>query len=96
MVFRNSLQFLPPTLEQLAASLAKVNRGYFRNLHDVVNDLYPEADVELLEQIGIFCYDYLNFFSRFDELALLARKTLFNKLGGVTCLQADYAHAQHV
>ena len=29
MVFRDSLQFLPASLEQLAASLAKVSRGYF-------------------------------------------------------------------
>ena len=28
MVFRDSLQFFPATLKQLAASLAKVGRGY--------------------------------------------------------------------
>ena len=50
MVFRDSLQFLPAFLEQLEASLAKVGRGYFQNLPDVVTDVYPEADVELLER----------------------------------------------
>ena len=50
MVFRNSLQFLPASLKQLAATLAKVGRGYFQNLHDVVTDVYPEADFELLER----------------------------------------------
>ena len=29
MVFRDSLQFLPASLEQLVASLAKVGRKYF-------------------------------------------------------------------
>ena len=52
MVFRDSLQFLPASLEQLAASLVKVNRGYFQNRHDVFTDVYPEADAELLKRKG--------------------------------------------
>ena len=85
MVFRNSLQFLPASLEQLAASLAKVGRGYFQNLHDVVTDVYPEVDVEPLERKGVFCYEYLNSLARLDNLALPTRETFFNKLGGVEC-----------
>ena len=96
MVFRDSLQFLPASLEQLAVSLAKVGRGYFTNLHDVVTDVYPEVDVELLERSGVVCYDYLNSLARLDEPALPPREAFFNKLGGVECSQPDYAHAQHV
>ena len=96
IVFRDSLQFLPALLEQLAASLAKVGRGYFQNLHDVVTDAYSEADVELLKRKGVFCYDYLDSFTRLDEPALPPRKAFFNRLGGVEYSQADYAHAQHV
>ena len=96
MVFRDSLQFLPASLKQLAASLAKVDRKYFQNLHDVVTDVYPEAYVELVERKGVFCFDYLNFLARLDELALPPREAFFNKLGGMECSQADYAHAQHV
>ena len=55
MVFRDSLKFLPASLEQLAASLAKVGRAYFQILYYVVTDMYPEADVELLERKGVFC-----------------------------------------
>ena len=96
MVFWDSLQFLPASLEQLAASLAKVGRGYFQNLHDVVTDVYPEANVELLERKGVFCYDYLDSLVRFDEPALPPREAFFNKLGSVECSRADYVHAQHV
>ena len=70
MVFRDSLQFLPASLEQFATSLAKVGRGYFQNLHDVVTDVDPEADVELLERKGVFCYDYLDSLAQLDEPAL--------------------------
>ena len=48
MVFRDSLQFLPASLEQLTASLAKTGRGNFYNLYEVVAQIYPESDVELL------------------------------------------------
>ena len=96
MVFRDSLQFLPASLEQLAASHAKVGSGYFQNLHDVVSDVYPEADVKLLERKGVFCYDYLDSLARLDEPAQPPREALFNKLGNVECSQADYVHAQHV
>ena len=96
MVFRDSHQFLPASLEQLAALLGKVGRGYFQNLHDVVTDVYPEADVELLERKGVFYYDFLDSFTRLDEPAFPPRGAFDNKLGGVDCSQADYAHAQHV
>ena len=96
MVFRDSLQFLPASLEQLAASLAKVGRGYFQNLHDVVSDVYPKADVELLEGKGVFCYDYLDSLARLDEPALPPREAFFNKLGSIECSQVGYAHVQHV
>ena len=58
--------------------------------------MYPEADVKLLQQKGVFCYDYLNSLARIDELALPPREDFFNKLGGVECSQTDYAHASQV
>ena len=89
MVFRDSLQFLCAPLAQLAASLAKVSSGYFQNLHDVVTNVYSDADVELLERKRVFCYDHIDFFARLDEPALPPREALFNKLGNVECSQAD-------
>ena len=62
----------------------------------MVTDVYPEEDVELLERKRVFCYDYIDSFTRLDEPALPPREVFFNKLGGVECSQADYAHAQHV
>ena len=96
MVFRDSLQFLHSSLEQLVASLAKVGRGYFQNLHDVVTDVYPESDVELLELKTVFCYNNLDSLARLDEPRLPPREAFFNKLGNVECSQVDYAQAQNV
>ena len=58
--------------------------------------MYPGSDVELLERMGVFCYDYIDSFARLDELALPLREGSFNNLGGVECSEADYAHAQQV
>ena len=58
--------------------------------------MYPEADVELLERKRVFCYDYVDSLARLEEPALPPREAFANKLGGVECSQADYAHAQHV
>ena len=52
--------------------------------------------MELLERKGVFCYDYVDSYERFDEPALPPRAAFFNKLGGVECSEVDYAHAQQV
>ena len=45
MFFRDTLYFLPASLEQLTASLAKTGRKTFHNFHEVVSLIYPEWDV---------------------------------------------------
>ena len=52
--------------------------------------------MELLERRDDFCYDYVDSFARLDKPALPPRDAFFNMLGGVECLEADYAHAQQV
>ena len=96
MVFRDSLQFLTASREQLMTSFAMTGRGNFYNLHEVVPQIYLGSDVELLERKGVFCYDYIDSFARLDEPALPPRMAFFNQIGGVECSEADYAHAQHV
>ena len=82
-IFRDSLQFLPGSVEQLAASLAKVGREYFQNLYEVVTNVYPEADVEQLEWKAVFWYDYFAALAWLDERSIPHREAFFNKLGGV-------------
>ena len=96
MVFRDSLQFLPASLEQLVASLIKTGRDKFINLHKVVAKISPNSNVALLERKGVFCYDHINTFERLEEPALPNQEAFFNKLSGEECSEADYAHAQQV
>ena len=96
MVIRDSLQLLPASLEKLTASLTKTGLGNFSNLHEVVSQIYPGSDVELLERTGVFCYDYVDVFALLDEPALPQREAFFNKLKTVKCSEPDYAYDQQV
>ena len=62
----------------------------------MVRDVYPEANVELLERIKVFIDHYIDSYTRLDKLALPPQDAFFNKLGGVECSQVDYALAQNV
>ena len=95
MVFRDSLQFFPASLEQLVASLAKTGREKFINLHKVVAYMCPNSDVTLLERKVVFCYYYSDSFERLEEPELPYREAFFNQLSGEECSESDYAHAKH-
>ena len=54
IIFCDLLKVYSASLMQLAASLSKVGRDNFQNLHDGVTNVYPEANVELLERMEVF------------------------------------------
>ena len=99
IVFRDSLQFLTSSLDSLIKSLAKTGRQNFFLLHDTMRNFYPDATdemVQLIEQKGIFSYDYIDKFERLEETSLLHRDQFYNRLAGKNCSEADYARAQRV
>ena len=99
IVFHDSLQFLPSSLDSFVKSLAKTGRQNFFLLHDTMRNFYPEATdemIQLVEQKGVFCYDYIDKFERLDETSLLPREQFYNRLAGEDCFEADYARAQRV
>ena len=67
IVFRDSLQFIFSSLEALAGSLIKSGRKNFKHLHQVIENRYKNANVELLEMKGIFSYYYFDSFDRLAE-----------------------------
>ena len=98
-MFRDSLQFLTSSLDSLVKSLAKTGRQNFFHLHDTMRNFYPGATdemVQLVEQKGIFCYDYIDKFERLDETALPPREQFYNRLVGEDCSEADYSRSQLV
>ena len=99
IVFRDFLQFLTSSLDSLVKSLAKTKRQNFFLLHYTMQNFYPDATdemVQLVEQKGVCCYDYIDKFERLDETSLPPREQLYNRLAGEDCSKADYARAQRV
>ena len=52
--------------------------------------------LQLVEQLGVFCYDYNDRFERHAETELPPRAQFFCRLAGEECSKADYARALRV
>ena len=99
IVFRDSLQFLTASLDSLVKSLAMSGRDNFQYLHETMGVFYPEATdemIQMLEQKGVFCYDYIDKFERLGERVLPPREQFYNRLAGEECSEENYARAQKV
>ena len=52
--------------------------------------------VQLVEQKGVFCYDYIDKFERHNETAVRPSEQFNNWLAGEDWIEANYARAQRV
>ena len=53
-------------------------------------------EFELIKQKGVYPYEYLDNFARFDESRLPAQDAFFSKLSDMLCSDTEYAHATDV
>ena len=51
---------------------------------------------ELIRRKGVYPYDYMDNFEKFDEIELPSQDSFFNKLSGSPCPDTEYAHAAQV
>jgi len=51
---------------------------------------------ELLTRKGVYCYDYVDSFDRFDELELPPKEDFYSTITQEHITQDDYEHAQTV
>ena len=96
LVFRDSLMFLTSSLESLVQSLRKTDETQFNHLESLIGSKYPNVDFKLLVRKGVFPYEYLNSFEKFNEPALPAREEFFSTLQGEQCSMDDFDYAQRV
>ena len=57
---------------------------------------YPGTDVKLLLRKGVFPYEYLDSFVKFDDHKLPLREEVFSTLQGEECSAENYDYAQSV
>ena len=99
IVLCDSEEFLIFFLDSLVKSLAKIKIQNLFHLHETMRNFYPYATnemVQLIEQKGVLCYDYIDKFERLVETALPPREQFYNRLACDDYFLADYARAQRV
>ena len=87
--FLDSFQFTPQSLDVLSKTLVG---DEFKCLSEsCIGDSF-----ELVRRKGVYPYDYMDSFERFEETELPPQEKFFNKLSGDSCSDVDYAHAVRV
>ena len=92
LVFKDSLQFLSCSLEQLVANLLKSGPDKFVQL----NRAFQRQPVDLLLRKGVYPYDYVDTPARFAERQLPPKDAFYSRLRDAGISDEDYQHALRV
>ena len=92
LVFKDSLQFMNCSLEQLVSNLVKSGKDNFIQLKKE----FAGKPWELLLRKGIYPYDYVDTPQRFSEPTLPPQPAFYSKLRDEGASDEDYKHAQDV
>ena len=100
--FKDSFSFLSSSLDKLV-KLTKYENNEKRNewtnhfkyshLSSYVKDDY---DLDLLTDKGVYPYDYMNDFNKFNETTLPDKKEFYSRLGEEDIDDKDYERAKHI
>lgn len=93
--FKDSCQFMKCSLEQLAQNLLQDGRDGFRHTLQGFAGATDEQ-VELILRKGVYPYDWVDAFTRFDEANLPPIEAFESRLKHSTLTQNEYDHAQRV
>jgi hypothetical protein len=103
LVFIDSLSFLPSSLEKLVRankySESGLNEGwekkfkYSKLKSEYVRDV---EDLKMLTEKGVYPYDFMDSFKKFERKKLPTRKQFYSKLSESEVLEADYERAMEV
>ena len=83
---------MPSSLSQLATNLEDYPR--LKELFPQVWDV--QGDVQLLTRKGVYPYDCVDSFQKFQETQLPPKEAFYCDLMGEDCTEKDYDHAQQV
>ena len=90
LVFLDSLQFLPASLEKLVKNMS------VEDFHLLKENAPCNLPLELLTRKGVYPYSYISSFKIFEETQLPPPSAFFNNLTEEDITEEDYQHAQHV
>ena len=85
--FIDSLQFMSDSLESLVKNI--------NNIYHLKSDIINE-NINLLKQKGIYPYDYMNSWDKFNETKLPPKSLFLGKLNNEHISDKDYEHAKNI
>lgn len=85
--FMDSFRFMSSSLDYLASLLPSESK---KILHEQNKNL-TDDNLKLLERKGVFCYDYIDSWSKFDETSLPAQDKFYSKLTESHISDEDYS-----
>ena len=88
--FIDSFKFVASSLDSLTNNLVKRGRKLFGF------DDYNESQYNLLTRKGIYPYEYMSSWDRFEESQLPPIEAFYNNLNMSSVSEGDYQHAQKV
>jgi hypothetical protein len=87
--FIDSLQFMNSSLDKLVANLQTENLA-------ITSQSHTDTELVLLRRKGVYPYEYVDSFERFDEARLPPKEAFYSQLSREHITDADYQHAQRV
>ena len=87
--FLDSFQFTPKSLDELSKTMTDDELRY-------LVETYPTDNLSLIRRKGVYPYDYMDSFDRFEESESPLQADFFSELSGDSCTDADYSHAINV
>ena len=93
--FLDSQAFLNASLDTLVKNLYEDGKGKSKFIHSAEHCIQP-TNLDLLLKKGVYPYDYMNAWDRFDETKLPAKKEFYSKLSESHITDEQYQHAQRV
>ena len=88
--FIDSAQFLLATLDKLVAANSP-------EAFQITACYEPDSQKrQLLLRKGVYPYEYMDSWERFEETALPPKEAFYSKLSDEHISDSDYAHAQHI
>ena len=89
LTFIDSFQFMSSSLDKLVSNLPRESLKYTSNE-------FQDKKLELMSQKGVYPYDYVDSFEKFNESQLPIKKDFYSILNNQHITDEGYHHAQNV
>ena len=92
IVFLDSFQFLPSSLELLTKNLLKSGKEKLK----LMNDAFSQTEIDFVLRKGSYPYEHMDAWEKFDEQSLPIKEAFYSQLTDCNITDDDYEHANAV